>query len=97
MLCSICLDNLNPGEQYTLSECGHSFHSNCLITWLRSTNTNSCPLCRSKDNRYSGRRERNEICKKLARRKNCNHMIKRLCNKIKNDSIPIKKKKDLFT
>ena len=37
-----------------LPDCGHSFHSECLLRWL--DNTSSCPLCRSElptdDNMY---------------------------------------------
>lgn len=42
-LCAICHESLNENT-YTLPECNHSFHSNCIITWFR-TGKNNCPLC----------------------------------------------------
>lgn len=43
--CSICLDKYSLNENCTtLSNCSHRFHSNCIQTWLKGSNT--CPLCR---------------------------------------------------
>ncbi|GFV80570.1 hypothetical protein TNCV_1044211 [Trichonephila clavipes] len=33
--CSICLSS-DDSEQYTLSQCKHTFHSNCLKQWVES-------------------------------------------------------------
>lgn len=41
--CSICLESVSD-EAHRL-DCGHTFHANCLIGWLRQGNL-SCPLCR---------------------------------------------------
>jgi len=44
-ICSICHENLD-NELYTLPECKHIFHTNCIITWFRtSASINKCPLC----------------------------------------------------
>lgn len=43
MSCSICLSNIYFNKVCT--DCNHSFHRNCLSTWLSSHNT--CPLCRT--------------------------------------------------
>ena len=48
-VCPICLDNLNNNHIHKLSECNHTFHSNCLIVWLR--NNSDCPLCRGTTNK----------------------------------------------
>lgn len=40
MECSICLDKL--GLNYKTLNCGHKFHTNCLLRLLN----NKCPLCR---------------------------------------------------
>jgi hypothetical protein len=47
-MCSICWETFSEenDDTHTLPECNHKFHSNCLITHLRTGN-NSCPLCRS--------------------------------------------------
>ena len=50
--CPICLvkfvqassDNQVEGSAVRLSRCGHTFHSECLLRWLK--HTNSCPMCR---------------------------------------------------
>ena len=42
--CSICLDNLVENT-HTLEGCNHTFHSACLIKWLR-TGSYGCPMCR---------------------------------------------------
>ncbi|KAG6513593.1 hypothetical protein ZIOFF_023925 [Zingiber officinale] len=42
--CIICLAEFADGEVLrVLPQCGHSFHSECVDTWLRS---HSCPSCR---------------------------------------------------
>ena len=42
--CSICLEGIEIGKETVLLPCGHMFHSNCCITWLKKSNT--CPICR---------------------------------------------------
>tara|TARA_S200000501_G_scaffold368661_1_gene406849 strand:- start:33 stop:539 length:507 start_codon:yes stop_codon:yes gene_type:complete len=43
--CCICHESLNDNI-YSLPECNHSFHTNCIITWFR-IGKNSCPLCQN--------------------------------------------------
>jgi hypothetical protein len=41
--CCICLESGNSADgQWTTSQCGHVFHTNCIAKWRRGT----CPLCR---------------------------------------------------
>merc|ERR1712166_314928 len=42
-ICAICHEDFT-GELYTLPECSHIFHTNCIMTWFRMKKT-SCPLC----------------------------------------------------
>ncbi len=42
--CCICLYNVAKGEETVLLPCGHMFHWECCLTWLKSKNT--CPVCR---------------------------------------------------
>lgn len=42
--CTICHESTSSGDIYTIPECGHSFHTNCIVTWFRVNNT--CPLCK---------------------------------------------------
>ena len=41
--CSICLDCI--GKKRATLECGHTFHTKCILTWLNKNN--SCPYCRN--------------------------------------------------
>lgn len=34
----------NDDGMYTLPQCGHTFHTDCIMTWFRSHQTR-CPLC----------------------------------------------------
>ena len=42
-LCAICADDECDHQWHTL-ECGHSFHTPCILKWFREAGT--CPLCR---------------------------------------------------
>ena len=42
-ICAICHEDFS-GDLYTLPECSHIFHTNCIMTWFRM-NKSSCPLC----------------------------------------------------
>ena len=41
--CAICREKLE-NNIYTVPECNHKFHTNCIMTWFR-TGYNRCPLC----------------------------------------------------
>lgn len=43
--CAICLGALAERPVYTLDECGHTFHADCIMRWFRSKQ-DMCPLCR---------------------------------------------------
>jgi len=42
-ICAICQEDFS-GDLYTLPECAHIFHTNCIMTWFRMDKS-SCPLC----------------------------------------------------
>ena len=42
--CMICLEDLSSEIQYSLPECGHAYHQNCIMQWFRSGSC-KCPLC----------------------------------------------------
>ena len=42
-ICAICHEEFS-GDLYTLPECSHVFHTNCIMTWFRM-NKSTCPLC----------------------------------------------------
>ncbi|KAM5572067.1 E3 ubiquitin-protein ligase ATL23 [Rosa sericea] len=44
--CAVCLENIKTGEKCRLlPNCGHSFHAQCIDSWLLKTPV--CPVCRS--------------------------------------------------
>ena len=48
--CCICLDEINNKQQYISLHCGHVFHQECVMEWIKtqqnSRNDSNCPLCR---------------------------------------------------
>ena len=44
--CSICLDAIDKDKNTTTTDCGHTFHANCLLKASQQSST--CPLCRTK-------------------------------------------------
>ncbi|KFK35972.1 hypothetical protein AALP_AA4G061800 [Arabis alpina] len=42
--CSICLESFTKGDILITLPCTHSFHSSCLVPWLRACG--DCPYCR---------------------------------------------------
>ena len=45
--CMICKDELQCSQCYTLPECKHTYHTNCLVTWFRNGDSR-CPYCGNK-------------------------------------------------
>ncbi|KAI9112544.1 hypothetical protein K1719_016467 [Acacia pycnantha] len=44
--CIICEEEFELGDTVKVLECGHSFHTDCLLPWLEKYR-NQCPICRS--------------------------------------------------
>jgi hypothetical protein len=44
-LCPICLCEL--GSDFGTTHCGHSFHADCLSTWMIQDRRHTCPECRA--------------------------------------------------
>lgn len=42
--CSICLGDLEPGENAVRLHCSHLYHEECITEWLKKSN--ECPVCR---------------------------------------------------
>lgn len=45
--CSICLDTYKHNDRVGQLSCGHTFHNDCVRTWLEHQKT--CPLCRAQN------------------------------------------------
>ena len=53
--CSICYDDINHKDNAYLTDCGHSFHKNCINKWLMETKFDgNCPICRQDIGIYDG-------------------------------------------
>eukprot|EP01065_Artemidia_motanka_P018724 TRINITY_DN2205_c0_g1_i7.p1 TRINITY_DN2205_c0_g1~~TRINITY_DN2205_c0_g1_i7.p1 ORF type:complete len:281 (+),score=96.09 TRINITY_DN2205_c0_g1_i7:63-845(+) len=42
--CVVCQDSVRKGDEAVEMPCGHTFHNDCLMPWLKEHNT--CPTCR---------------------------------------------------
>lgn len=48
-ICTICQDDLKPGDEVRILPCGHVFHNLCILPWIggeNMTNSKSCPICK---------------------------------------------------
>lgn len=42
--CSICFDDFSNDDKISITECNHSYHTNCIEKWIKNKRT--CPICR---------------------------------------------------
>ena len=47
IMCSMCLDDMNEGDEVSKLCCGHSFHPPCIENWILKYNKQQCPNCRT--------------------------------------------------
>ncbi len=87
--CMICKVPLKEQECYTLPECHHKFHTNCIVTWFRCGD-GRCPYCGDRginhdDNKSSKfryhRRNRNGII--------TNPVLTEIIKYIKKNEVPV--------
>mmetsp|Transcript_42576 Transcript_42576/g.66697 ORF Transcript_42576/g.66697 Transcript_42576/m.66697 type:complete len:164 (-) Transcript_42576:354-845(-) len=50
--CSVCLDDLSPGEDARIMPCLHQFHKDCIDKWLMEKT--ECPVCKVNPFQYVG-------------------------------------------
>ena len=43
-ICLICEKTMNDRTSYTIPECQHTFHADCIVNWFRSCKI-VCPYC----------------------------------------------------
>lgn len=51
VMCSICLEEYEVGEQLRLLPCKHCFHTDCILPWLTQRSP-MCPLCKCDISRF---------------------------------------------
>lgn len=67
--CSICMESLGDDASSTALECGHRFHTGCILTWFRSEDSHgACPLCRAQPGMVLTFQDTMERCTLLRRR-----------------------------
>ena len=102
-ICAICHETLND-NLYTLPECTHVFHTNCIMHWFRAKH-NTCPLCMNTginsdfDLGFGSRAAALENYKKFrrqSRRKDAPEALKKAINRIKKMEQKHKKLKETF-
>lgn len=102
-LCPICYDQIKENNSYTLQECNHKFHTNCIITWLRSDHSN-CPMCNGLPNEGGRFYYRNEKYKlrlilNYSRRKTASNKVIKIVNRYRKKNqeyLHVKKQLNIF-
>ncbi len=46
-VCVICLENIRAQQVAMRLRCGHEYHRPCVLRWLKSCDTPSCPQCKA--------------------------------------------------
>lgn len=81
--CTICLNTFSETPVHTL-QCGHAYHTTCIMTWFRSGNP-SCPLCRDEEENIPilSPPEAVRRLKKIAKRKSAPARLKKCVARLK--------------
>lgn len=46
-VCAICLETLRAQQQVMTLSCRHEYHKPCILKWLKSCETPTCPQCKA--------------------------------------------------
>jgi len=100
--CVICLEQLDSKPTYSLPECSHAFHQNCIMHWFRQGNF-KCPLCNEMGALYTQRddsmawyrdRDKYKMLRRFSRRKNAPAPLKKYIARLRGQE---KKLRELGT
>ena len=78
----------NETVQYTIPECGHKYHTDCIIGWFRRSDGGPCPYCRAIPDGQNPYRSLSTLSgvislwKRFARRRTCPVIVKKKCQEI---------------
>merc|ERR1719369_1323207 len=65
--CVVCLSNIDADDECRVTQCGHTFHAECLLAWWvhRPRRILRCPICRTRQrssaDRVRHRKDRRSI------------------------------------
>lgn len=45
-VCAVCFEAATNNRAWLRLPCNHQFHSDCVLSWLRKSKGNTCPMCR---------------------------------------------------
>ena len=89
-VCAVCLEDISENS-YTIPECCHRFHLDCIILWWRSPREyhgtyGDCPICRQPANnpyRWVKAHGRVRLLKRLAKKKTVHPDLKKAAVRLK--------------
>lgn len=93
--CIICLEKLNNKPIYSLPECNHTYHQNCIMHWFRQ-GSSKCPLCNNNgaiahnSENWISIREKYHILRKFSRKKNAPTKLKNYIIKLRKQEQELK-------
>ncbi len=81
--CTICLDEFADNKPCHELQCGHTYHTACILTWFRNGNP-SCPLCRDEEGNVSivSPSEAVRMLKKISKRSSAPARLKRAAERL---------------
>lgn len=97
--CSICKENYDESTKYTIPECNHVFHTECIVSWFRGSNRSDCPLCRDNGYGYQRHTSRKYILKTIktqAIQKKLQPEERKLVQRLAKHETELKKMQDEF-
>ena len=88
--CVICTESCEEHENTFTLECGHQFHTGCIVSWFRTEGSSgSCPLCRQGGGTslnslgFQDALSRCTFLRRRARSRNAPHTLKRAVDGIR--------------
>lgn len=87
--CPICKEETTETEKYTIPECNHWFHTDCIMAWYRHGN-NKCPMCRDSGMSCRYNMENIKFIRNYARRKDAPKQLKAYVEKIRKAEAKLK-------
>ena len=104
-LCIICYEELTKAPTYSLPECNHRFHQQCINQWFRQ-GSQKCPLCNSRGSgmptgsaydAWSTKMYQYKILRAASRKKGASQKLIRAVGAIQKKELKVKEMKKELT